>query len=124
MEANKRITLPPITDGPWYESVPMADEKEVNEQETVVNEVAALMVMRAALIETTASRGWLFVERIAEAVVRDLEKKALEEDDDTKSSGLRRDARGARKFKDDLFRRIQIARNFDNKDSFVEVVTD
>jgi len=80
--------------------------------------------MKAALMETTASRGWVFVERFAETVVRDLEAKALQEEDDSKANGLRRDARGARKFKDDLFQRIQIARNFDTKDGFVEVVTD
>ena len=119
MEA-KKLTLPPIAD--WY-VLPEQTEQEVQEA-TVGNEVAALMVMKAALIETMASRGWQFVERFAETVVRDLETKALSEDDEIKASGYRRDARGARKFKDDLFKRLLIARNLDNKDGFVEVVTD
>lgn len=121
MADNKKLILAPIGDLPWYEaSEPVSEAAEP----VTDTQGAALMVMKAALIETTASRGWLYVERFAEAVVRDLESKALEEDDDNKASGLRRDARGARKFKDDLFKRIQIARNFDTKDGFVEVVTD
>lgn len=82
-----------------------------------------LMVMKAALIETTASRGWLFVEKFAETVVRDLEQTAIAEEDDVKANGLRRDARGARKFKDELFRRINIAKA-QEPEQFLEVATD
>lgn len=123
MDNKKRITLPPIADVPWYE-IPEPVAVEADEKAPADNQVAALLVMKAALIETTASRGWAFVERFAETVVRDLEAKALAEDDDNKANGFRRDARGARKFKDDLFTRIQMARNLDTKDGFVEVVTD
>jgi hypothetical protein len=121
-QVDSKLKLPPIEDVKWYElPEPAADIQEP----TVVNDqTSALMAMRAALAETTAGRGWVFVERFAETVVRDLEAKALEEEDDTKANGLRRDARGARKSKDDLFKRIQIACNFDTKDGFVEVVTD
>lgn len=83
-----------------------------------------LMVMKAALIETTATRGWSYVEKFAETVVRDLEKTAIAEDDDAKANGLRRDARGARKFKDELLRRISIAKNMETEDTFIEVATD
>lgn len=122
MPDNKRITLPKMTDVAWYElPEEVAEPQEAAPDNT---QQAALMVMRAAIIETTASRGWLYVERFAETVVRDLEAKALAEDDDEKSNGLRRDARGARKFKDDLFTRLLMARSYDPKDNFVEVVTD
>lgn len=106
----------------WFEPVP--EPVEAPEQQTVDPQVSARMVMQASLTETTASRGWVYVERFAETVVRDLEKKSIEEEDDTKANGLRRDARGARKFKDELFRRIGLARNVDPKNGFVEVVTD
>ena len=119
MPVNK---LPPIEQLPWY--VEPETPVEVEGRIGIDTQEAAQMVMRAALIETTSSRGWSYVERFAETVVRDLEIKALEEDEDVTASGLRRDARGARKFKDELFRRIQMARSFDNKDGFVEVVTD
>lgn len=121
--ADNKLVIPPIAEVPWYETS-QPSLADVEEQQIVNKGVASLMSMKSALVETMASRGWYFVERIAEAVVRDLEKTALEEDDDLKAAGLRRDARGARKFKDDLFKRINMARNFDNKDSFVEVVTD
>lgn len=82
-----------------------------------------LMQMKAALIETTASRGWSFVEKFAETVVRELESKAIAEDDDAKATGLRRDARGARKFKDELFQRILLAKS-QEPETFMEVATD
>lgn len=84
---------------------------------------STLMQMKAALLETTASKGFYFVEKFAETVVRELESKAIAEEDDTKANGLRRDARGARKFKDELFTRINMAKN-QEAEAFVEVATD
>lgn len=86
-------------------------------------EAKDLMEMKAALIETTASRGWPYVEKFAETILRLLELEAIAEEDDVKGNGLRRDARGARKFKDELFRRIAIAKN-QEPETFVEVATD
>lgn len=82
-----------------------------------------LMAMKAALIETTATRGWQYVEKFAETVVRELERQAIAEEDDTKANGLRRDARGARMFKDELLRRIQLAKALE-EESFLDVATD
>ena len=81
------------------------------------------MVMRASLIQTTASPGWSFIEKFAERIIRELEGAAIDEEDDTKAHGLRRDARGARKFKDKLFERINIAKNQETE-QFLEVATD
>lgn len=86
-------------------------------------ETQALMQMKAALIETGASRGWSYVEKFAETIVRNLEQAAIAEEDDTKANGLRRDARGARKFKDELFKRIAMAKS-QEVPNFLEVVTD
>jgi hypothetical protein len=115
--------LPPIDSLAWY-TEPDSTGDSTAEVIASDSQQAASMIVKAALIETTASRGWSYVEKFAETVVRDLEAKALEEDDDAKAAGLRRDARGARKFKDELFKRIQMFRNLDNSDGFVEVVTD
>lgn len=82
-----------------------------------------LMVMKAALIQTTASAGWRYVETFAETVVRNLESASILEDDDQKANGLRRDARGARKFKDELFRRIELAKA-QEAESFIDVATE
>lgn len=106
----------------WFE--PLPEPIEAPEQQQADPEVSARMVMKAALIETTNSRGWIYVAKFAETVVRDLEKKSIEEEDDTKANGLRRDARGARKFKDELFRRLALASNVDPANGFVEVVMD
>lgn len=91
------------------------------------NNQAELMQMKRFLLETTSSRGWEYVMKFAETVVRDLEKKALNEEDDAKSNGYRRDARGARMFKDDLFKRIVIAMQIDEPttdDTFLDIVCD
>ena len=84
---------------------------------------ASLMQMKAALLEMTATSGWVYLEKFAETVVRGLESAAIAEEDDAKANGLRRDARGARKFKDELFKRVYIARNQEPSE-FLEVATD
>lgn len=117
---DSKIKFQPIEGLNWYEP---SDATEAGEPVIADKEQAVMLVMRAALIETTASRGWPFVEKFAETVLRDLEAQALAEDDDVKSVGLRRDARGARKFKEEIFRRIRLACNIEKQD-FVEVVTD
>lgn len=89
--------------------------------ETVDN--AQLMQMKAGLLETTATRGWPYIEKFAETVVRELESAAIAEEDDAKAAGLRRDARGARKFKNELFKRVLMARN-QEPETFMEVAID
>lgn len=84
---------------------------------------AALMQMKAAMLEMTASSGWPYFQKFAETVVRNLESAAIAEEDDAKANGLRRDARGARKFKDEIFKRVEIARTQEPAE-FMEVATD
>lgn len=83
----------------------------------------ALMQMKAALLETTATRGWAYIEKFSETIVRNLEAEAIQEEDDAKANGLRRDARGARKFKDELLRRIVLAKT-QEPETFLEVAMD
>jgi hypothetical protein len=83
------------------------------------------ILMKLCLIETTRTAGWGFIQKFAETVLRDLEKQAIEEDDDTKAQGLRRDARGARKFKEELFKRIEMAKVVEDQpsdDTFLDVI--
>lgn len=83
------------------------------------------MEMKAALIETLGSRGWAYVSRFAETIVRELESKAIAEEDDVKGNSLRRDARGARKFKDELLRRLEIGKNVEvDGNNFLDVATE
>lgn len=82
-----------------------------------------IMALRGALNQTTGTAGWPYVEKFAETIVRELEAASVAEDDDIKANGLRRDARGARKFKDKLFERINWAKN-QEPEQFNEVATD
>lgn len=106
--------------------VAQADEElTLAEQQAVTkinNQAQGLMQMKAALIETTASRGWFYVEKFADKILNELVQQAMDEDDDTKAGGLRRDAKGARKFKEELFSRIAIAKN-QEPEQFLEVST-
>jgi hypothetical protein len=97
----------------------MAEQKELSQAE--------LMQMKLRLMETIRTAGWAYIQRFAETIVRELEREAINEDDDTKATGLRRDARGAQKFKDRLFSRIQIATSFEKEpsaDTFLDIATD
>lgn len=67
--------------------------------------------MKAAFVAMSSMAGWDYFCKFAEAVIRDMEKEAIAEEDDTKANGLRRDARGARKFWDDLKIRVELAKN-------------
>lgn len=92
------------------------------------NSNAEWMQVKAEFLQLTSSSGWLRFKKFSESVLRDLEKDALMEDDDEKASGLRRDARGARKYFDEVMRRIDLAkdREFlpDDAESFLDVVMD
>lgn len=70
-----------------------------------------LLAMKAAFIAMSSMAGWEYFCKFAEAVIRDMEKEAIAEDDDARANGLRRDARGARKFWDDLRGRIELAKS-------------
>lgn len=83
-----------------------------------------LIQLKQRLTETTMTLGWADIKKFAETVVRDLEKKALAEEDDTKANGLRRNAKGARDFMEDLFHRIDLAKQINDEptdETFLEV---
>jgi hypothetical protein len=82
-----------------------------------------LLAMKAALIQTTGTPGWAFVEKFSNTILRELEIAAMTEEDDTKAMGLRRDAKGAHKFKEALFSRVNMAKSL-QEEQFIEVATD
>lgn len=109
---------------PWM--VTQMDNLTPSERQAIAQvkaQTQSLMEMKAALIETTASRGWVYIDKFSETVVREMEKKAIAEEDDAKANGLRRDARGARKFKEELMQRINLAKN-QEPENFLDVSTD
>lgn len=101
---------------------PTLTPAELQDVERSKAQSAEFMLMKASLIETTASRGWPYVIKFAETILRNLEQEAIVEEDDAKATGLRRDARGARKFKDELIRRIELAKS-QEPSTFIEVIT-
>lgn len=83
-----------------------------------------LLQLKQRLTETTMTPGWADIKRFAETVVRDMEKKALAEEDDNKANGLRRNAKGARDFMEDLFHRLDIAKQISDEpteDTFLDI---
>lgn len=75
----------------------------------------ALLNMKAALTQMTLSDGWRYAKKIAEHAIRDLERESVGEEDDAKANGLRRDARGARKFWESLEKRLELAKAYSNE---------
>lgn len=65
--------------------------------------------MKAAFLQLIATAGWEYFQKFAEATIRELEAKALSEDDREKRETYIADARGARKFWTGMKERIYTA---------------
>lgn len=83
-----------------------------------------LLRMKAAMVNTTGTPGWQYIKKFAETVLREMDRKAIDEEDDDKATGYRRDAKGARAHWNTLLQRIEIAKAIESEDGFVEVVDD
>ncbi len=57
-----------------------------------------LMRRKLAVIDLMSRGGWRIVCDLAEETVRQMERAALDEEDDVRGSALRREAKAARKF--------------------------
>jgi hypothetical protein len=67
---------------------------------------------------------WPYAKKLAEETIKAMEREAIDEEDDAKASGLRRDARGARKFWNTFLNQLTIAAQITNEptnDDFLEV---
>jgi hypothetical protein len=63
------------------------------------------------IITTTNTLGWSFLKELAEETVRQLEREAIDEDDDVKGNNLRREAKAARKFLNNFLNTVEEMRN-------------
>ena len=65
--------------------------------------------MKASFLQLIATAGWEYFRKFAESTIRDLEGKALSEDDREKRETFIADARGARRFWSGMQERIYTA---------------
>jgi lysyl-tRNA synthetase class I len=87
----------------------------------------SLMRVKQRIVMTTNTPGWQDIHRLAEESVKQLERQAIDEEDDTKGATLRREAKAARKFINDFFARIESARQVSDEptaDTFLEICMD
>lgn len=76
-----------------------------------------LLLRKKELINTTATHGWRFVKELGETVVRAKERKAIDEEDDTKGASLRREAKVARQFLNEFFQLIEQMKQVEGESS-------
>lgn len=83
-----------------------------------------LVAAKKDLVSTTATPGWYAIQRFAEAIVQGKERAAIDEEDDTRGNALRREAKAARSFMNELFERIEKAKQYDTPtdDTFMSIV--
>lgn len=75
---------------------------------------------RHEIISATSTRGWFYIKEIAEKTVSDMERKAIDEDDDAKGATLRRRANAARHFLTSFLDTIESMSRFDSPETPVE----
>jgi hypothetical protein len=83
-----------------------------------------LMQVKLEIVQTTNTRGWQLIQKLGEETVKNMERMAIDEEDDVKGTLLRREAKAARKFFTDFTARINLARQVSdepNKDDFLEI---
>ena len=78
--------------------------------------------VRAAFIRITADQSWSVIRDLADEAVYQLEQKCLQEDDEEKAKTYRHDARGARRFWEQLLRLVELAKGGESGDNWNEVV--
>lgn len=83
-----------------------------------------LMQTKFEIVQTTNTRGWAFIQKLAEESVKKMERNAIDEDDDIKGSAMRREAKAARTFLNDFMKRVDLARQVTDEPSdndFLEI---
>jgi hypothetical protein len=83
-----------------------------------------LMKIKGRFVALTNHPGWESFKVFSETILREMERAAINELDDTKANALRSDARGARRHWESLLKRVEMVKEIDSEDSFVEVVMD
>jgi len=76
----------------------------------VSNDTNQYMQVKQRIVLTTNTPGWQDIVKLAEESVKQIERAAIDEEDDAKGANLRREAKAARKFITDFLARINSAR--------------
>jgi hypothetical protein len=82
------------------------------------------LIRKREVVTTTNSAGWRYIKALAEDTVRDLERKAIDEDDDEKGNSLRREAKAARKFLNSFLLAVESQREADAPEQTAETTGD
>jgi len=69
-----------------------------------------ILLIKKEIIQTMATRGWRFVTDRADAVIKDLTDKALDQEDKSKREELVTEARAARKFWRELLQSLEASK--------------
>jgi hypothetical protein len=77
-----------------------------------VSETDRLLVVRAALMQTTGTPGWLYVKGLAENIVKMSTQAALDEEDPIKGESKRLKAKAMQSGFNDFFSTIETAKAF------------
>lgn len=80
------------------------------------------LAVKAALMRVTADPNWAVLRSLAEEVVYSLEQKSLQEDDEEKAKTFRHDARGARRFWSKWLAMIEVTKDGQAGEDFLEVI--
>jgi len=80
------------------------------------------LAVKAAFMRVTSDQSWNVMRDMADEVIYNLEQKSLQEDDEDKARTFRHDARGARRFWEQWLRMIEVAKETETGDNFLDVV--
>ena len=75
---------------------------------------------KAALVGLVNSEGWMLAKNMGESILKELDSLALECDDETKITGLVREARASRRFWNAFLSNIDTAKQ-PTDNTFIEV---
>lgn len=81
-----------------------------------MNETERLMVVRAALMQTTNTPGWNYVKQMAENIVKLSTQEALDEEDPVKGESKRLKAKAMQKGFEQFFSTVETAKAFGTDD--------
>lgn len=76
-----------------------------------------LLAKKHEIINTTNTVGWTLIKELGESTITQMEREAIDEDDDAKGAVLRRQAKAARVFFNDFLTAINSYRQVEQDNS-------
>jgi hypothetical protein len=100
----------------WSRPDPPAPSKEPVEKEPQYTpeeqaKIQRRQAIRNALVFVSGNQAWAILRDFADVTIYQMEQKALREDNDVQANVYRYDARGARKFWENLINLVEIAKS-------------